>query len=118
MIKLIKDGNYKLLKTTEQTKILALDKKYTYAWITAKKIGDILVHISKSFKEDCVLATGKYRLYEVKNESEFTDTLHMELYQGEHKWQGYLLITGLPTHKNKKNRIIPTDEIITRSSQA
>jgi hypothetical protein len=34
---------------------------------------------------------------------------------GKGTWQGYLLPTGLPDDKKKRNRIIPTDEVITKT---
>lgn len=88
----------------------------TYAWINAQGIGEILVASYKKHKADYVLAVGKYRLYEVKDEPKLTDTLHLELLTGKGNWQGYLLITGFPNKEDKRSRIIPTKEIITKST--
>lgn len=115
MIKLLQKGTYHLIETYGHTKILALDSNKTFAWVNAEEIGEILVTTHKSHKVDHLLAAGKYRLYEVKTEKEFTDLLHLELFVGEGLWQGYLLPTGLPNDEKKRNRIIPTKEIITRS---
>lgn len=115
MIRTISQGTYQLIETKSQTKILLLDNRYTFAWVHAGEIGEILIASHKTHKADHVLAIGRYRLYEVEYEPDFTDLLHLELYVGETMWQGYLLPTGLPTDKKKRNRIIPTDEIITRS---
>ena len=101
----------------EQTKILVLDGKQTFAWINAKGIGEILVTSHKIHKEDCTLAVGRYRLYTVRKEPHLIDTQHLELCVGSGEWQGYLLLTGLPDDKDTKNRIIPTKEVITKSSQ-
>jgi hypothetical protein len=38
--------------------------------------------------------------------------MHLELSIGKGQWQGYLLLTGLPTNKKRRNRIIPTKEVI------
>ncbi len=116
MIKLVQEGKYSLIETKEQTKILVLDNKRSYAWVNAVGIGEILVATYKSHKADNLLAIGKYRLYQVKDEPNLTDLMHIELFVGDGKWQGYLLTTGLPTSKNKRNRIIPTREIITRTT--
>ena len=62
-----------------------------------------------------VIASGKYRLYKVKDEPNFVDLFHLELLVGEGVWQGYLLPTGLPTAEKKRNRIIPAKEVITKS---
>lgn len=116
MIKLIEQGSYHLLETKGHTKILTLDKKQVYAWINAEDIGEILVTSHKSHIVDHMLAAGKYRLYDVKDEPGFTDLIHLELFVGEGLWQGYLLPTGLPNNIKKRNRIIPTNELITVSS--
>lgn len=114
MIKLLMEGHYNLVETKRQTKILTLDVK-TYAWVNALNIGEILVTSHKKHVTDNILAVGKYRLYDVKDEPDLTDLVHLELLVGDGLWQGYLLTTGLPTDENKRNRIIPTNEIITKS---
>lgn len=113
MIKLLQKGEYVLGETKNQTKILTLDDKKIFAWIYATEIGEILVALSKKQSIDHTLSKGKYRLYEVKDEARLMDLVHLELLAGEGKWQGYLLPTGLPHTKDKRNRIIPTDELIT-----
>jgi hypothetical protein len=115
MIQLINEGSYKLIETKGQTKILDLDNK-TFAWINAAEIGEILVSSHNPHKTDNVLSTGRYRLYEVKDEPKLTDLKHLELFVGDGKWQGYLLTTGLPTAKDIKKRIIPTKELITKAT--
>ena len=118
MINILQRGIYRLIETKGQTKILILDGKDTYAWVNAVEIGEILVTSHKTHKADCILATGNYRLYEVKDEPKFSDTMHLELSVGKGLWQGYLLLTGLPTNEKKRNRIIPTKEVITNSNEA
>lgn len=113
MIKLLQDGQYKLIETKGQTKILTLDNKAVYTWIDAGLIGEILVASHKKHQTDHVLITGTYRLYDVKKEPKLTDLPHLELHTGNCIWQGYLLPTGLPNGKNERNRIIPTKEVIT-----
>ncbi len=115
MIKLLQEGTYSLLETKGQTKILTLDKKQVFAWVHAKDIGEILVTSHKLHKSDHMLAIGKYRIYEIDNEPNLTDLIHLELLLGDGTWQGYLLLTGLPSDKDKRTRIIPTDEIITKA---
>jgi hypothetical protein len=115
MIKLLQEGQYKLIETKGQTKILILDEKRTFAWVNAAEIGEILVTSHKSHVTDNILAIGRYRMYSVKNEPDLTDLDHLELHVGGGIWQGYLLPTGLPNEKKKRNRIIPTDEVITKS---
>lgn len=114
MIKLLKEGSYKLIETKRHTKILNLGGK-NYAWVNAAGIGEILVSSHAPFATDHVLAVGKFRIYDVKDEQSLTDLLHLELFVGFGQWQGYLLTTGLPTSQMIRKRIIPTSEIITRS---
>lgn len=115
MIRLIQSGDYRLIETKGQTKILILDEGNIFAWVNAEEIGEILVTSHKSHAIDHILAIGYYRMYEVKNELKFVDLTHLELYVGDGTWQGYLLPTGLPTDKKRRNRIIPTKETITNS---
>ena len=118
MIKLLTNGTYKLIETRRDTKILLFDKNgkpHSYAWINAGDIGEILVTTHKSHKVDHMLAVGKYRLYEVKDEPRLTDLTHLELLVGDGVWQGYLLPLGMPNGV-KRRRIIPTKEIITKST--
>ena len=116
MITLLGDGDYSLIETNRQTKILTLDTKKHFAWVDASGIGEILVASSKEHRTDHILATGKYRLYDVVDEAKLTDLMHLELLVGDGVWQGYILPTGFPSRKDKRNRIIPTKELITKST--
>lgn len=112
MITLCKMGQYKLIETSHNTKILYLDHD-VYAWVELVNIGEILVTSHKTHKTDCVLSTGLYRIYKVENEPSLSDHIHLELEVGKNIWQGYLLLTGLPDSNKKRGRIVPTHEIIT-----
>lgn len=114
MIKLLEEGQYKLIETKGHTKILILEKRM-FAWINAAEIDEILVTSHKTHVVDHLLAIGSYRLYEVKNEPKLADVIHLELSVGQGYWQGYILPTGLPNDKKKRNRIIPTNELITKT---
>jgi len=112
MIFLHKSGTYKLIETKNAVKVLYLNDK-AYAWVKAKGIGEMLV-ISHTFhKSDCLLATGRYRLYGVIDEPQLHDLPHLELQVTSRLWQGYLLLNGLPDKVRKRVRIIPTSEYIT-----
>jgi hypothetical protein len=112
MIQIVFDGAYRLFETKNGIKILELNDKYFCAWLHTLEIGDFLVATYKYHRVSHLLATGKFRLYKVKHEKEYTDLLHLELQVGE-VWQGYLLPTGLPIGMKKRSKIIPTDEHIT-----
>lgn len=113
----MQEGRYTLIETDRQIKILTIDhnRTKTFAWISAGEIGEILVTSHKKHKVDHILATGQYRMYQVKDEPQFVDLTHLELHVGNGTWQGYLLPTGLPSEDKKRNRIIPTQEVITKS---
>lgn len=115
MITTIKKGTYKLIESRSGTKMLLLDDKDSFAWIYAKGIGSVLAMVS--FPKDYInlFSQGEYGLFDVSNEPELTDLEHLELQAGEKKWQGYLLLSGLPTEKHRRSRIIPTDELIDES---
>jgi hypothetical protein len=115
MIKVIKTGQYKLIETKDQNKILILDADKIFAWISLKDIGEILITSHKAHKADAILSVGRYRIYDVEDEPKLSDQLHLELSVGEGVWQGYLLTSGLPTDIKKRKRIIPTNEVITKS---
>ena len=118
MVKLVLQGKYKIIETWGETRILILDDKDRYAWIHASGIGEILVTTKKKFTSHYTIARGKFRVYEVRKEAELIDGLHLELYVGEGLWQGYLLPTGLPKNKDIRNKIVPTNQIITQASLA
>ncbi len=116
MIKLLKHGDYKLIETPGLTKILYLSENGTFAWINAEGIGEILVSSHKNHRMDYILSQGKYRVYSVKDEPKLTDTFHLELLVGKGFWQGYLLLTDFPKGVKKRSRIIPTKEVISKST--
>lgn len=115
MINLIRNGYYMLVETTNKTKLLILDDNKIYAWVYAEGIGEILVLSTKKHIYSNVLATGKYRLFKVKDDPVLTDLKHLELQVGGNLWQGYLLTKGIPTTHYSKRRIIPTKELISMS---
>ena len=115
MITRLTTGTYELVQTKKQhTKILRLDGKQ-YAWVAFENIGEILVLLRSDYSYECILSAGEYRIYEVENEPELNDSLHLELQVSSSQWQGYLLLTGLPDEQRKRTRIIPTREIITNN---
>lgn len=110
MITLQQSGEHKLIETKKNTKVLYLDDT-AYAWVEPA-IGELLVSTHKAHKADCVLSVGDYYLFDVTDEPELSDNQHLELQVGRDTWQGYLLLTGLPTDDKKRVRIIPTTEVI------
>ncbi len=116
MLQVVQRGDYKLIETKGQAKILTLDDKSTFSWVNAKDIGELLVTSHKIHDADSTLSMGKYRLYDVEKEPNFTDQPHLELSVGYGNWQGYILPNGLPDDEKKRNRIISTKEVITKTN--
>lgn len=112
MIKLITKGNYKLVGTIDHKMLLYLDEQ-GYHWHYAPKIGQLLTFSKHPHIQRNLIAKGKYRLYEVRDEPKLIDLKHLELSLGKGAWQGYLLLTGLPNEKKIRSRIEPTQEVIT-----
>lgn len=112
MVKLQQAGRYRLIETKNQIKILYLDDE-TYAWINAKNIGEILVSSHNPHKTDCVLSMGNYWIYDVVDEPDLSDHIHLELAVGNGRRQGYILLSGLPGPDNQRVRVIPTHELVT-----
>lgn len=113
MITVIKTGDYRLVGTKGKTMLLILDGTQVFSWIDATGFGDILGVSHAQHDRGRIFAIGKYRLYDVQDEQGLTDVEHLELMVGKGTWQGYLLPTGLPDEKEKRKRIIPTEERIT-----
>lgn len=114
MIKLIKSGRYKLIRTKHYVKILYLDKD-AFAWIEPPKIHELLVTTHRQHKTDCLLSVGRYNLYDLKDDQRFSSHLRLELEVGEGQWQGYLLLNGLPTDQKIRCGIIPAHDVVTGS---
>ncbi len=114
MIRLLEHGHYRLIETKRHTKILILNSR-SFAWIDAFQYGELLVTSHKTHIPAYTVVNGQYRLYEVKKDRKLTDGAHLELFVGEGRWQGYILQLGLPDDVDRRNKIIPTKELITKS---
>jgi hypothetical protein len=114
MIKLIDQGNYRLVGTKHHVTILYLNDQ-RYVWIWAKHIGQILVFSKYTTDEESyILAQGKFKLFDVIKEPNLIDLPHLQLSIDPKKWQSYLLLKGLPTVKTPKRRIVQTNEFINK----
>lgn len=112
MIAVNRTGRYRLIQTKGHTRILYLDGD-AYAWIYSRGIGEILVASHRPHRTDSLISTGTFYVYDVINEPHLSDQLHLELQVGEHRWQGYVLLTGLPDKFKPRCRIVATKELIT-----
>jgi len=111
MITLLSQGHYRLSGMRAGGKILHLDEQ-GYHWNYAKGIGELLTFCKHPHKTQYLLSQGGYKLFTVRGEPAFIDLQHLELSLGNARWQGYLLLTGLPTRRKLRSRIIATHEVI------
>lgn len=117
MVRIIGSGTYKLTETKDNQKILSLGKYNNFQWVSTGCEGQIKYVKLDPKQICCLLSTGNYRIYEVKNELGLSNSKHIELHVGRGKWQGYLLPKGLPAKLQRKRVIVQTNEIITKSSK-
>jgi hypothetical protein len=91
--------------------VLAVDDG-VYSWVTGERMGVVLVTSHHDYTDYHILATGYYRLYDVKSEPGLSPQQHLELNVGYNLWQGYLLPSGLPNKTRKLVKIMPTKEVV------
>ena len=111
MITLTKEGAYSMVSTKDHRMLVSLDGEQ-YLRSYAPKIGEMLTFAKRTHTPAYTIAQGRYRLYQVKDEPDLVDLVHLELSLGRGRWQGYLLLTGLPTATKIRSRIVPTTEVI------
>jgi len=114
MITLHKHGTYELIETKRNIKILYLDKT-AYAWVEPWSTKEILVVSRHPHITDCILSIGDYCLYDLRSEPHLPGKQFLDLEVGDDTWQGYLLLTGLPTTRRKRVRIIASHEVVTNN---
>lgn len=112
MLKMVQRGDYKLFDAKENKKVLLIDDM-PFVWENAVLRKDLS---PDSEHDKTILASGKYRLYEVANEPGFSDMFHLELSVGCGNWQGWLLNNSLPVNKDNHTNTAPTKEIITKTN--
>lgn len=66
------------------------------------------------FTKDAV--SGRFRMYEIKNERSFKDGIYLELSGGVGKWNCYILPTGLPDQNILEKDILVAQECITKTA--
>lgn len=62
-------------------------------------------------------STGRYRLYEVRNEKTFEDGVYLELCIRAGKWDCYILPTGLPDESVVEKSLFATNKCITKTTR-
>lgn len=115
MIALLQKGDYRLIETKAQVKILYLDDQ-VFGWVHVKAVGEILVATHTPHHADYLLATGRFRLYQAEDDPKYASGQHLELHVGASHWQGYLIPAGLPTATKVRSLMVPIGEVISRTA--
>lgn len=113
MITVLQTGTYQLYKQ-DSTRLLTLNGKKRYLWQKNHGPTEYLTLLPRQERTAELSASGAFRLYDVKKETNLTDGMHLELFVGEGCWERYLLPDKLPNVKAKVSDIVKTDECITK----
>jgi hypothetical protein len=113
MITVLSTGTYQLYKK-DPLRILTLNGKKKFLWEKSRDATGQLRFWTPQDNIEELSASGAFRLYDVKKETDLTDGMHLELFVGEGDWEGYLLKDKLPNAKRKECDIVKTDECITK----
>lgn len=115
MIRVIQSGTYEVVETKSLKNILILDDKEYFMLTDEKKMKRKIIRVEKP--DDCsIRSAGNYRMYEVRDERYFADSMHLELNTGNGFWDSYVLPFGLPSSLRKDSSIYPTSEAISKSN--
>jgi hypothetical protein len=116
MVTLFEKSFYCLVKTKSGSRLLCIERG-TFTWVDPETIGEMRVATHTPHTTDYVIRTGRYRLYDVKDEPPLAGLQHLELEYGPTDWHGYLLLTGLPRDQEERTCVVPTPQIITGSAR-
>lgn len=115
MITVLKRGNYWQLTSRPPTLLFLLEwEEEGKLYVLADLEGNTGTLRFVSELQKSILFSGKYRLYETRDEKMLTDGLHLELLFKNGKWQGYLLPEGIPDSQQPKKAVVKTSELITK----
>jgi hypothetical protein len=117
MLRLISQGDYKLMDNSDINQILLLNDVKAYSITSTLDGVEIVATTFNKQRQSQVQAGGKYRLYEVDEETGLSSAHHLELEIGNGHWRCYLLPDGLPISRSRGAKIARTEEIITRTNQ-
>lgn len=113
MIRLIQWGNYRLAIIAEGNAIVSLDDDVysLYPEYKTMELSDIDIDTA------LVLHRGDYKLYDVYDEPQLAETIHLELEDEDGYIVNYLLPQGLPVNSKRRTRQLTTTQQITYSGR-
>jgi hypothetical protein len=105
-----KQGDYELFETARGHRVLALNGREWYAWITGQE-SPILVKSDSDHEKERTVATGRFYLIDVEDDPDFTDMPHLFL-EERGEYRELILPNGLPTEDDHQKRLVETDETV------
>lgn len=117
MIRLIQWGEYRLAIIAEGNTIIAIDN-HVYSLFPDHATLEFYDNQLPSLVVSALtLHRGNYRVFDVYDEPQLTETIHLELEDEDGYVKSYLLPRGLPHQNMRRARQIPTVQQITNSSR-
>lgn len=114
MISIIQTGHYELSRLDASNKLLRL-ATVTYLWHIDKHTESLQLLLGEPQDEKRPMLSGTYRIYEIIGDSEFANSLRIELEYAPGIWIGYELTiaTAMPSKPTEHVRIERTPTTIT-----
>lgn len=118
MIRLIRWGEYRLAIIAEGSTIIAIDDD-VYSVFPEQATLEIYDKLASYIPAASALTLhqGNYRVFDVYDEPQLTETIHLELEDEDGYVKSYLLPRGWPNESLRRVRQIPTAQQITNSSR-
>lgn len=112
MIRLIQWGNYRLAMIAEGNAFISIDDDAYSLYPDYKTLELSDADIDAAL----TLHHGDYRLYDVYDEPQLAETIHLELEDEDGYIKSYLLPRGLPENSKRRVRQLTTAQQITHSA--
>lgn len=111
MIRLIQWGNYRLAMIAEGNAFISIDDDVYSLYPDYKTMESSEADMDAAL----TLHHGDYKLYDVYDEPQLTETIHLELEDEDGYIKSYLLPQGLPVNSKRRVRQLTTTQQITHS---
>lgn len=118
MIRLIQWGRYRLAIIAEGNTIMSIDGR-TYSLFSNSNTLELFDELAASIRAEAAITLhhGDYRMYDVYDELDLAETIHLELEDEDGYVKSYLLPHGLPEESRRQVRQLPTTQQITNESR-
>lgn len=118
MIRLIQWGRYRLAIIAEGNTIISVDNAVYSLFPDSKTLEIFDTPVSRIGTESAIsLHHGEYRMYDVYDELQLAETIHLELEDEDGYVMSYLLPRGLPDQARRRVRQITTTQQISNTNR-